>query len=245
MLDPIIYPLSIDTFSSTVEYLTDITEVGAQKEYRIARADDGLIYFDAMQGIRSLKDLQTLVTFHRCRKGRARAFLVRDLLDFESVHRTAFAGSIGLQAIGTGDGATDEFQLKKTYSDLYNSEVRNITKAEHSTIKIYVNSTLKTEGTHYNLKAGYQGKNSAGANYLCTVDGIVEFTGGNIPGVGAVIEAAYRFYVPLRFMEDRIPIGEIMSYMKPDPNNTSEWILDPTNADGELPKVMMREVKET
>jgi uncharacterized protein (TIGR02217 family) len=241
-LDPILYPLSVDTFASTVEYDTDITPVGNQREYRIARSDDGLVYFDAVQGIRSLTDLQTLLSFHRRRKGRARAFLVRDLLDYQSV----FQSDAGLVGIGTGDGATSEFQLTKSYSDAYNSEVRNITKAEYGTIKIYVNSVLKVEGTDYDIKNGYQGVNSAGANYLCTVDGIVKFKAGKIPSAAAVIEASYRFFVAVRFMEDKIPLGEIQAFMKPDPANTSEWIMDShSGVAGDLPKVMMREVKET
>jgi uncharacterized protein (TIGR02217 family) len=240
-LDPILYPLSVDTFVSTVEYQTDITPVGSQKEYRIARSDDGLIYFDAVQGIRSLNDLQTILSFFRRRKAQARAFLVRDLLDYQAVFQND-AGTVG---IGTGDGTTSEFQLLKTYSDTYNSEVRNITKAEYGTIKIYVNGVLKVEGTDYDIKNGYQGVNSAGANYLCTVDGIVKFKAGKIPAAAAIVEAAFRFFVAVRFMEDKLPIGEIMAFMKPDPNNTSEWIMDThTNIAGDVPKVMMREVKE-
>jgi uncharacterized protein (TIGR02217 family) len=240
MLDPIIYPLSIDTFVPAVEYLTAITEVGNQREYRIARGDDGLIYFNAIHGVRSIKDFRALMSFHRRRKGRARAFLVRDQLDYQADGST----DTGLMAFGTGDGATTEFQLTKTYSDLYNSEVRTVTKAEHGFLKIYVNSVLQVEGTDYDIKNGWQGKNSGGANYLCTVDGIVKFKAGHVPAGAAVIEWAGRFLVPVRFMEDRLPSDEIAAWMIPDPSNSNEWIMK-EGAAGNLPPVMMREVRET
>lgn len=242
MIDPVAYPLSVDRFVSAVEYLTDITDIGNQREYRIARGEDGRVTFDAMQGVRSLKDLHTLLSFFRRRKGRARGFMVTDWLDYQQ----SFDGSLAPIGTGTGNIAT-VFQLSKTYQATGDAqaEVKTITKARHGTIKIYVDSVLKTEGVDYQFTNGYQGINpDTGANYLCTVDGKFTFLSGHVPALAAVIEASFEFYVPVRFAEDKFPADEIVSYMKADPNNPNRWILDATTA-GDLPKVMMIEVRET
>lgn len=239
MLDPVLFPLSVDHFVSSVEYLTDITPVGNQREYRIARGDDGLVSFDAMQGVRSLTDLHTFLSFFRRRKGRARAFVVRDMIDYQQ----SWDGSFAPIGTASGDIAT-EYQLTKTYeaADDAEVEVRKITKAEYGTVHIYVDGD---EETHFTFTNGYQGKNhDTGLNYLCTVDGKFKFDSGHVPAADAVIEAKFNFFVPVRFMDDKAPLDEIQDLLEPDPNNSSVWIL-PSKACGDLPKVMMIESKET
>ena len=236
-LDPVPYPLSTgQNFVSAVEYLTDVTPVGNQREYRIARSDNGLVSFDALQGVRSIKDLHAFLSFFRRRKGKARAFLVRDWLDYEQ----SFDGSLAPIGLATGT-AGDEYQLTKTYqqTDDAEAEVRSITKAEYGTIHIYVDTV---EETHFTFTNGYQGT-VGGTSHLCTVDGKFKFDSGHTPTAGAVIEAKFRFFVPARFVDDKLPLDEIVSYMKPDPNNANAWILG-DDASGDLPKVMMIEVKE-
>jgi len=239
--DPVLYPLSTgDHFVSSVEYLTDITPIGNQREYRIARGDDGLVSFDALQGLRSLADLHAILSFFRRRKGRARSFAVIDHLDYTQ----DWAGGFAPIGLGTGNVAT-EFQLTKTYqaNDDAEAEVRTIRKASYGTVKIYVDSVLKTEGVDWALTNGYQGKNhDTAANYLCTVDGKFKFLSGHVPASDAVIEAKFEFFVPVRFVDDKLPVDDIVSFMKPDPNNTSRWILG-DDATGDLPKVSLIEDK--
>ncbi len=238
MFDPVLYPLSTgDHFVSAVEYLTDITPIGNQREYRIARGEDGLVSFDALQGLRSLHDLHAILSFFRRRKGRARSFAVIDHLDYQQ----AWDGSFAPIGLGTGNVAT-EFQLTKTYqaNDDAEAEVRTIKKARYGTIHIYVDSI---EETHFTFTNGYQGKNhDTGANYLCTVDGKFKFDSGHVPVAAAVIEAKFEFFVPARFVDDKLPFDDIVSYMKPDPNDSTRWILG-DDATGDLPKVSLIEDK--
>ncbi len=233
MLAPVQYPLSVDAFVSSVQYLTDVTPIGNGRDYRIARWDDGKVSFDALQDVRSLKDLHTFLSFFRRRKGRARAFVVRDMLDYQQ----SWDGSLAPIGLGTNNIST-KFQLSKTYqaADDDEVEVRTIYKAEYGTIHIYVDGT---EETHFTFTNGYQGRNhDTNTNYLCTVDGQFTFNSGHVPALNAVIEAKFNFFQAVNFAEDKAPLDEIQDLLAPDPNDNTKWIL-PASAGGNLPKVMM------
>lgn len=240
--DPVRYPLSIERLVSAVEYQTGIIELGNGGESRTAWWDDALLSFNAVQGVRSLTDLRTLLSFFRARKGRARSFLIRDLSDYCLAANNT---ETGLMAIGTGDGTTTDFQVTKTYTDAAaggNSDVRDIKKIEKQTVnpfKVYVNSVLKTEGTHWNFLNGYEGTPN-----IASKDGLIRFTGGNTPPNGHVIEVSGTFFVPARFLEDKLPADEIFYNMQPrDPNDpTGEWVVK--DGAGPLPDVMMKEVRD-
>lgn len=181
------FPLSVERCFSTPEGLTTIINVGLNgREVRIAEWADGRVTFNAAPGVRSLADAQTLISFQRRRKYRAFSFPLRDLLD-----HTVARGTEGTFA--TGDGTAGPFQLTKTYSDASNSDVRRITKPEQGTVKIYVNNVLKTEGTHYQI------------DYLT---GLVTFLATHFPTVGHAIEWEGKFFVPVRFAEDTLPLQE-------------------------------------
>lgn len=234
--DPVRYPLSIEKLVSAIEHQTGIIELGNGGEYRTAWWDDALLWFDAVHGIRSLTDLRTLRNFQRCRKGKARSFLIRDLADYQAVD----GSETSVMAFGTGNGTATDFQLIKTYTDTAaggNSDVRNITKAEKSTIKIYKNSVLQTETTHYSFLNGYEGTPA-----LATKDGIVRFV--TAPTSGHVLEWSGCFFVPVRFVDDKLPADEIFFNMQPrDPAlPDGEWIV--RDGAGPLPSVLMREVRE-
>ncbi|MCP9495882.1 MAG: DUF2460 domain-containing protein [Pyrinomonadaceae bacterium MAG19_C2-C3] len=211
--DRVIFPLSVERAVSTVEYRTNIIELGNRGEARIIEWDEGLIHFNAALGVRSLKDLQTLVRFHRSRKGRGRAFLVRDLLDHAAEY----------ELLGAGDGTTAAFPLIKTYSDYDefaetgNADVRRITRPEQG-LTIYVDGIAQNEG----------------------FDFVLDFTTGDVafvtpPASGASVTWTGRFYVPVRFVEDKLPADEI--YFK---------LLDPSGPKGAgaIPDVPMIEVAD-
>ena len=232
--DPVRYPLSLERLSSSPEYKTGIIPLGNGGEYRTAWWDDGLLNFNATHGIRTLTDLRTIRSFFRCRKAMARSFLIRDLADYQAVDGSETA----LMAFATGNGVITDFQLTKTYTDIGNSDVRNITKAEKNTIKIYVNSILKTEGTHYNFLNGYEGSPA-----IATKDGIIRFTPGNVPANGHILEWSGCFFVPVRFTEDTLPADEIFYNMAPrDSSPGAEWVV--REGAGPLPSIPMREVRE-
>lgn len=216
-----LFPLSLDRVSSSPQGDTTIIRLGSglsANEVRIANLADGRVTLDASPGVRSLKDLQTLVSFHRRRKFCLFSFPARDPLDY-----TVARGAEGTFA--TGNGAAGPFQLSKTYADPSNADVRRITKPEQGSVKIYVAGVLKTEGVHYAL------------DYLT---GKVTFLSGNFPAVGAAIEWEGRFYVPVRFAEDKIPVGEFLLGLKWDASS-SQNLVDDKNTAGEVSPILLIE----
>lgn len=221
-VDDILFPLSVDRFASRVSYNTTVITLGNGQEIRVANWDDGRVQFNAGLGVRSLTDLRSLVSFHRRRKGIRRPFLVRDMLDYE-VSRSVDGEAL----FATGNGVTASFQLKKNYVDDFNTDTRTIRKPEQGTVKIYVNTVLKTEGVHYTIDYS---------------TGVVTFTAGNIPALNAALEWEGRFYVPVRFVEDFIPADEFIAVMELDVA-TDQMVVD--HAAGDIPDVPMIEVHET
>jgi uncharacterized protein (TIGR02217 family) len=212
----------VDRFMSAPSFHTTIIPLGNGDEVRVADWDDGRVEFNASLGVRSLKDLRALVSFHRRRKGMQRPFLVRDLLDYEVSLDETDEG-----VFGTGDGTTVAFQLKKNYVDDYNTDSRTIRKPEQGAVKIYVNSILKNEGVDYTI------------NYST---GVVTFLTGHVPALGSVLEWTGRFFVPVRFTFDRVPVEEFVAVMKLDPDS-DEYVVD--HAAGGIPECPMIEVHET
>jgi uncharacterized protein (TIGR02217 family) len=183
------FPLSVDRVVATPAGNTTIIKVGlSAHEVRIANWADGQLKFNAAPGVRSLADAQALISFQRRRAYRLFSFPVRDPLD----HKVA-RGVEGTFA--TGNGTAGPFQLTKTYADASNADVRKITKPQPTTVKIYVAGVLKTEGVHYQL------------DYLT---GLVTFLAGHFPTAGQAIEWEGKFYVPVRFAEDELPLQDFL-----------------------------------
>lgn len=92
--------------------------------------------------------------------------------------------------IGTGDGSTTTFQLRKLYGSGANQKERDITNPISGTVEIYVNGVLQTENT--DLTIDYD-------------TGMVTFTGGSPavpPGNGLAITAKFQFRNRVRFASD-------------------------------------------
>jgi uncharacterized protein (TIGR02217 family) len=227
---PILYPLSIEKCVSAPAWLTDITDLGNGWDQRLGRWDDQVLEFNAVHGIRSLADLRALYLFHRLRKGRLFGFLVRDLLDYQFV----FGSDTTIQAFATTVSGDLTYQVSKVYSDAQNTDVRPIKKIEKGHFILYKDASLLVEGTHYIFTNGYEG---AGGG-VCTVDG--EITLASNPGDGAILSCGGRFFVPVRFTEDKLPADEIFFTL--NTTNATEW-LPTSKATGSIPSVLMREIR--
>lgn len=216
MFHEVVYPLSLERCLSTWEWATNILELGDASEQRIPIGADGRRKFDASHGVRSLKDLQTLLKFHALRHGETYGFKVKDLVDC-----TVSVGTEGtLQHVY--DGVIKTFQLQKIYADDAASHFREIYKPQAGTVKVYKNAALQVEGTHY------------------TVDyttGLVTFT--SAPAPGSVIEWSGHFYVPVRFAVREIPAPEFFASMV---LLNDEYVVRDGSAD--LPEVGMIEIKD-
>jgi len=142
--------------------------------------------YDAGVGLRSLDDVEALISFFESRRGQLFGFRWKDWSDYKSCRpsrRTDFED----QVIAIGDGVTKSFPLTKTYLSGDQSYVRPITKPVKGTVL-----------------AGL-----AGVASVDTVDFTVDPATGVItffdaPDVGVAVTAGYEFDVPVRFDTDRI-----------------------------------------
>ena len=95
------------------------------------------------------------------------------------------------QTIGTGDGASNTFQLVKTYGALYSPYQRPIAKPVAGSVRIAVAGTEATAGTDFTVDS---------------TTGLVTFLAGHVPAVGAVVSAGFMFDVPVRFDTDYLEV---------------------------------------
>lgn len=129
---------------------------------------------------RPLSEITAFITFLAGRRGAARSFLVRNPL----------YNTLTDETIGVGDGTTASFQVGQTFNDSANPYFHPWYTINSLVIK--VDGVTKTLTTHYTVS-----------------NGLVTFTGGNIPTGGSpaqVITASGSPYSRVRFAEDYNPV---------------------------------------
>ncbi|WP_170414283.1 DUF2460 domain-containing protein [Ruegeria atlantica] len=142
--------------------------------------------YDAGLGMRSLDDIETLISFFEARQGQMFGFRWKDWSDFKSGAATAEVDNAD-QVIARGDGKTTEFQLVKTYSSGGFKYVRPILKPVLGTIKLGLEQDEMREGVDFEVDLAR---------------GRVTFT--NAPPQDVEITAGFEFDVPVRFDTDKI-----------------------------------------
>jgi uncharacterized protein (TIGR02217 family) len=140
------------------------------RQWETARA-----VYNVAHGIKTKAQLDVLIAFFRASKGRSRAFRFKDWSDYQAIG----------ELIGTGNGVTAVFQLRKIYSNGSDTDVRFISKPVEGTVQIYLGSTLQSTGFTVNYATG-----------------IVTFVAP--PAMGTVIRADFEFDVPVRFETDQL-----------------------------------------
>ena len=168
--------------------LVDIVRGPSGREQRRNRRNAPLKRFNLGQSLRTLDDVYDMVAFFRVMNGPEHSFALRDIIDWKTC-KPSLTPTNTDATIGTGDGATATFQLKKQDKavkvDATTLAVdRNIILPVEGTVLIAVDGVAQTETTHY------------------TVDyttGVVTFTGGNIPAVGLVVTAGFEYNTKVRF----------------------------------------------
>lgn len=156
--------------------------------------------YDAGMGMRALDDVETLIAFFEARQGQLYGFRWKDWSDYKSGAALSEAAPWD-QMLGTGDGATQVFQLKKTYASGDQSYDRPIRKPVAGSVLVAVGAVEQVEGTDY---------------VLDTVTGEVVFTVA--PGAGVSITTGFEFDVPVRFDTDRI-VTSVASFQAGDVPN--------------------------
>ena len=180
--DDVIYPLALgrDTQASP-EFSTSVAVTASGHERRNALWSDARMRYDVGPGIRSQKELATLVSFFRARFGPARGFRLRDPFDFSSNEGDGEPGMAD-EALGIGDGITASFQLARHYGE----QVRPITRPVEGSIMVSLDGQAASGWSH-------AGK------------GEIRFDAP--PAPGTVLRAGFLFDVPVRFAEDRLDIS--------------------------------------
>nr|WP_272210658.1 DUF2460 domain-containing protein [Marinicella sp. W31]MDC2876559.1 DUF2460 domain-containing protein [Marinicella sp. W31] len=169
---------------------TDIVSLSNGRENRNQRWRNARRAYDAGSAVRSVADLYELTEFFEARSGQLHGFRFRDPVDFKSCGPLAEPGPFD-QQIGTGDGENTQFQLIKIYGDAAASFERVIGKPVVGSVRVSVDG-IEAPDIDFSVDA---------------TTGIVTFSGGAIPAIGAEIFAGYAFDVPVRFDTDRIDIN--------------------------------------
>ena len=170
------------------EWHTDVVALASGAEYRERRWLRPLWKYEIAHNIKSAADISALRAFHLARAGRHRAFLLKDWLDFTSNADGVTGAAMADQPLGTGDGATTQFQLVKRYADTVAPYDRAILWPVTGSLKVAKNGVLQTTG--FSVARG---------------TGVVTFTAA--PAVAAVLTAGFEFDVPVRFDDDWLSIS--------------------------------------
>ncbi|QYJ07157.1 DUF2460 domain-containing protein [Qipengyuania flava] len=182
--DDVPYPLALGRdAAASPEFSTSVAVTASGYEHRNALWSDARMRYDVGPGIRSEKELGSLVAFFRARFGPARGFRLRDPFDFSSGGMTG-SPSPGDQLLGAGDGVASRFQLSKSYGE----QRRTITRPDIASIRVAVDGAETTDWSYE--EGGWIVFNTA-------------------PAEGTSVTAGFHFDVPVRFAEDRLDISGV------------------------------------
>lgn len=155
-------------------FQTTIVRLSSGVEYRNQDWSRQKAEYEIGYGIQTREDLDDVINFFYARRGMARGFRFKDWSDY----------SVTAQAIGTGDGTTQQFQLLKSYTSGAVTFNRIITRPVVGTITVYENAVSKP----FTLLAG----------------GIVSYNVA--PLAATALTATFEFDVPVRFNQDELEI---------------------------------------
>ena len=169
------------------ERMTEIVTLASGREHRNARWADSRRRYDAGLGIRTLDALHAVLSFFEERRGRLYGFRYRDRVDSRSGPPSR-AVSATDQPLGTGDGATREFALAKTYGSGPLPYRRAIAKPVAESVTVAVAGVVLPP-----------------AAFTCdATTGRVTLAAA--PPAGAVVTAGFLFDVPVRFDTDSLTV---------------------------------------
>lgn len=173
------------------ERRTDVVVLGSGFEERNSRWADSRRSYNAGYGVKSLDDLHAVIAFFEERRGRLYGFRWRDHMDWKSCPPEATPDA-GDQVLGTGDGQTATFMLRKVYGSAFAPWTRRVWKPVAGSVRVAVGGAERAEGTDF---------------VVDHATGTIAFQPGAIPANGAAVTAGYEFDVPARFDTDRLEIS--------------------------------------
>lgn len=158
---------------------TSVIELASGAEERVSYWSRPRYVYDVSYGLKTIDDVYTLLAFFNARQGAAYGFRYKDWLDFTTASNGRSAPAATDVQIGTGDGATQAFQLAKTYTDAAATTTRVLEKPVSGTVVAALDGTPTT------------------AFSVDHETGILTFTAA--PGGSVVVTAGCEFDVPVRF----------------------------------------------
>jgi uncharacterized protein (TIGR02217 family) len=170
------------------ERRTDVVMTASGREERNARWASSRRKYNVGYGLRSLDDIQAVVTFFEERQGRLHAFRFKDHGDFKSCAASSTPAASD-QQIRIGDGTTASFQLSKTYGQSERAYARSIHAPVAGSVKIAVNNSPVTSFV------------------LNAQTGMITFNPGHVPAPDTIVTAGFEFDVPVRFDTDDLTIN--------------------------------------
>ena len=165
-------------------FLTTVMALSGGQEKRNIEWQYPRQEWDISYGIQSPEDFSDVVAMFYNTFGRALGFRFKDWSDYTIGDTVQYVAG-NAQPFALGDGATEIFQIFKTYTISSYTTSRKITRPVSGTLKIYDNGTLKTEGTDFTV------------NYDT---GVVTFA--TAPVAAHVLSISTEFDVPVRFDSD-------------------------------------------
>jgi uncharacterized protein (TIGR02217 family) len=181
---PIVFPGAIAQGSSGgPAYSTTIVTLASGHEQRNVNWAQARHRYNVARGITTAQRLDQVVAHFHAVQGRAYGFLYPDPLDFSTAALGA-AATPADQVIGTGDGVTTAFPLRKRYARGGWSRDRLITRPVEGSVRCAVNG-IETTGFAVDPETG-----------------VVTFAAA--PGVGLAVQAGFAFRVPVRFDTDQL-----------------------------------------
>ena len=193
MINPDVFPFDISYNSvGSIRFATDVTIVDSGDDQRVSRWDQPLQEYDVAYGVRTMEQLSSLIAFFRAMRGRLLAFCYQDHLDYTSSVATQYEARLAPpitaldQLIGIGDGANRYFVLSKAYKTASQIVPRPITRPQPGTVLLAIDGAGTTDFTVDNTT------------------GVVTFP--TPPAISSRVTAGFKFYVPVRFDTDTLPI---------------------------------------
>lgn len=161
-----------------LRFQTTIVPLSGNSEDRNQDWPYGYFQFEVELRNRPLTEITAFDTFVAGRRGAARTFLARHPL----------YNTLTDQNIGTGDGSTAAFQTHQLFNDSVNPYYHNWYSITSLVVKVA--GVTKTLTTHYTES-----------------NGLVTFTGGNIPTAAQAITVSGSVYARVRFADDYNPVS--------------------------------------
>lgn len=165
---------------------TDVVEMASGYEVRNQIWVGSKRMYDISYGIKGLNDVYLIQAFFEARGGPLFGFRFKDHLDYKSCGPMSNISNAD-QNIGTGNGTTTQFQVKKAYVSGGVTYSRDIKKLVVGTLVVALNGTPTTAFT-VNINTGVITFNTA-------------------PSSGVPITCGYEFDTPVRFKNDDLVLS--------------------------------------